>query len=342
MNRIICFLAIGMVWSLTLLPEKPAFAGAADYRNCTSNEMPLTVNLMGNAASTLPMGDFIPGSVKNGTVNINCDAAYSNNGSVCEGGSWALSPVTGSIIPTTTFGVYSYPGMPSGVGYAFIDSSGQPLPLDSYNRHSTGVPIKVGDQSIPLNFQLRRIDGTLEAGGVSIQMYLSCNGTEWANQSATQSTVTINATFTVVQQTCSAKDLTIVLPDVVRSDFRGVGSEAGSASTANLEFDCGELVKAHVSISDNLQLDNASNILTNTTGDGYARNVGVRLLKDGNPVELAAHRMFTSDVTTFALQNPEQSQRTLSIPLSAVYAQKGVPVTPGQVHAQAIVNIAYD
>lgn len=347
MNRILFFMAIGMVLSLTLLPAKPAIAATPPTTNhCTSAQLPMTTTLQAVASSNLPVGEVIPGSDAITTVVINCTDRWNADGrNSCNGGrGWSLNPVSGALpVETAISNTYTYAGMPSGVGYQFLDASGQPSATDSAGRHPTDVPIGAGEQSIPLHFRLVKTDDTYASGSHEINMQLSCNGNEWANQSGTGSAITITVNSTLITETCSLidSDIQIPLPSVVRSDFRGgVGSVAGTSNPINLDFQCGAYVNARFNISDNTELNNESDILKANT-ESTARNVGVRLLQDGSPVRLAPGKMF--DVgTEFALKNPESSQKTISLPFSAEYVQTGVPVTPGSVKAVAVVTIAYE
>lgn len=344
MRRYIFGLAICLVLSLTLLHTKRAFAGSTD--NCSSPQLPWSGVLDAEVAENLPVGAVIPGSDAMTVANINCSSAWDNKHTgVCEGGGgWALSPVAGATpLETTVPGVYTYAGMPSGIGYQFLDGSGQPLPLDTTNRHATGVPIRTGDQSVPLHFRMVKTSNTLSSGSLNIQMYLSCNGTEWANRNASGSTLNITVNADVITETCSmtTPDVQVQLPEVTRSDFKGgVGSAAGS-TPFNLDFQCGAYVDARFNISDMSNLDNTGDALKLLAGS-TASNVGVRLLQQGSPVQLAPNQVFDQGGSEFLLNNPEASDSLISLPFSAEYVQTGTPVRSGSVQSQAIVTIDYN
>ncbi|WP_157699349.1 fimbrial protein [Pseudomonas sp. M30-35] len=290
------------------------------------------------------MGAVIPGSDASTVVNIHCTDAWDDNQAYCAGGGgFALSPVGGALpMETMVPGVYTYAGMPSGVGYQFLDGGGQPLPLDKTSRHDTGVAIRTGDQSVPIHFRMVKTSNDLTSGSLNIRMYLGCNGTEWANRNDVGSTLDIIVNADVITQTCSLSnpDTQVQLPKVARSAFNGVGSAAGS-TPFTLDFQCDADADARFNISDITDLGNSSDaikLLESSTASG----LGVRLLHQGNPVRLAPSQMFDQGGSEFPLRNLETSQILISLPFSAEYVQTDVPVVSGSVQAQAIVTIDYN
>lgn len=339
MNRIICFLAIGMVWSLILLPAKPVLAATVDH--CSSGDLPWTGSISTRIADTLSPGEVIPGSDAMRTINISCSTAASTS---CRGDTgWALSVTSGavpSLIPGTN-NVYTFVGLPTGVGYQFVDQSGQALPLDANNRHETGVPIQIGDQSVPLHFRMVKTADDLEAGNFDIHMLMSCFSGEWANTNQAGSELNLTFNLDIVTQTCKmpTSDVPVSLPSVSRSAFSGPGSVAGS-TLFNLEFDCDASAKAHFNISDITDFSNITDTLNLQPGS-TASNVGVRLRHDGNPVMLSPRGMPGVIGDDFPLNNLESTPSRISLPFSAEYVQTGASVVPGSVKAQAAITIDY-
>ncbi|ARU88548.1 fimbrial protein [Pseudomonas sp. M30-35] len=340
--RNVFFMAIGLVLSLTLLPVKPALA--ATTNNCSSAQLPWSGPLNTEVTASLPVGEVIPGSDASTQVNINCNSDWDNDQAFCNGGSgWALSQVAGGLPMATSIpGVYTYAGMPSGIGYQFLDGGGQPLPLDANSRHDTGVAIRTGDQSVPIHFRMVKVSNDLSSGSFNFSVYLSCNGNEWANLGPSTSTLDIAVNSVVITQTCSMStpDTQVQLPKVARSAFNGVGSSAGS-TPFTLDFQCDADADARFNISDITDLGNSSDAIK-LLESSSASGLGVRLLHQGNPVRLAPSQVFDQGGSEFPLRNLETSQRLISLPFSAEYVQTVVPVVAGSVQAQAIVTIDYN
>ncbi|SNR96732.1 Pilin (type 1 fimbria component protein) [Pseudomonas segetis] len=343
MSRNLLFLTICLVVSLILIPVKPAMAGTTN--NCSSAQLPWNGVLDSAAAENLPIGSVVPGSDAMTVVTINCTSAWDDNQAYCAGNSgWTVNPVGGATpMETTIPGVYTYAGMPSGIGYQFLDGSGQSLPLDSTNRHDTGVPIQTGDQTIPLHFRMVKTSNALSSGSLNIQMYLSCNGSEWSNRTAAGSILNLTVNAEVITETCSlvTPDVQVQLPEVARSDFKGgVGSTAGS-TPFTLDFECGSYVDARFNISDMADLSNTSDTLKLVSGS-TASNVGVRLLHQDSPVYLAPNEVFDQGGSLFPLLNPQADTSVISLPFTAEYVQTGAPVRSGSVQSQAVVTISYN
>lgn len=341
MTKKLFSLVLSLVLALTLVPVESALA--SQLNNCTSGQLPWSTVMNTDVTEDLPIGSVIPGSDSMGVVNINCSAAWSNNGTTCNGGSgWALNPIGGTPMETSVPYTYTYAGMPSGIGYQFLDESGQSLPLDSQIRHDTGVAIRTGDQAVPLHFRMVKTSSAMSTGGYTFSMYLSCNGNEWANRDGAGSTINVTVNARVITQTCSLSnaDTLVQLPKVARSAFKGVGSSAGN-TPFTLDFQCDASADARFSISDVANLSNASDALGLQAGS-TASGLGVRLLNDGNPVHLAPNQVFDAGGSDYPLRNLDDSERTISLSFAAEYLQTQDAVTAGTVQAQAVVTIAYN
>lgn len=340
MRRYIFGLAICLVLSLTLLHTTRAFAGNTD--NCRSPQLPWSGTLNTETTANLHVGDVIPGSDASLVVNINCSEAWDDNQAYCSGGiGWNVHPNAPGI-ETSVPGAYTFSGLPSGVAYQFLDEGGSPIPLGPTNRHDTGVPIQTGEQVIPLRFRMVRVAGDLSTGSFNVTMGIGCENTEYANINNANSLVHLMINATVITQTCSLNnpDVQVQLPEVARSDFKGVGSGAG-AKPFMLDFQCDANTDARFNISDITDLGNSSDVIT-LLESSSASGIGVRLLHEGNPVRLAPNQVFNQGSSEFPLRNLEASQRLISLPFSAEYVQTEVPVRSGSVQAQAIVTIDYN
>lgn len=342
MNRKIVFLAMCMVMSLTLLRVAPVSAGPQN--NCSSSELPWAAVLSTDVTKDLPIGSVIPGSDSSSVVNIDCTASWSNDQNYCDGGGgWALSPATGSLpMETNVPGVYTYNGLPTGIGYQLLNGDGQALPLDASSRHDTGVAIRTGSQAVPLHFRMIKTSNNLSTGNFTISMYLSCNGNEWANRNKDNSVVNVTVNAKVITQTCrlTNADTQVQLPKVARSAFTGVGSSSGT-TPFTLDFQCDASADARFNIGDVTTLTNSSDALELQAGS-TASGVGVRLLHEGNPVHLASNEIFDQGESDYPLRNLEDSERTISLSFAAQYLQTQESVTAGTVQAQAMVTLDYD
>ncbi|WP_339488511.1 fimbrial protein [Pseudomonas sp. EL_65y_Pfl2_R95] len=342
MSRNLFLLTTALFLSLTLLRVEPVFA--VSQNNCTSSQLPWSTVLETDVTENLPIGSVIPGSDSSTVININCSSSWSNDRQDCAGGGgWALSP-SGGATPTETSvpGVYSYSGLPSGVGYQLLNDSGQKLPLDAAFRHNTGVAIRTGDQAIPLHFRMIKTSNTLSSGDYTISMYLSCNGNEWANQNADGSLLNVMVSTRVITQTCSLTnpDTLVQLPKVARSAFNGVGSSAG-VTPFTLDFRCDASADARFDIGDVSELSNTSDALALQAGS-TATGLGVRLLHEGNPVHLASNQIFDQGESDYPLRNLNSSETIISLPFAAEYLQTQDSVTAGTVRAQAMITIDYN
>ena len=142
----------------------------------------------------------------------------------------------------------------------------------------------------------------------------------------------LNST-TVSSPACTIRvDPTVVtLPSVFSSNFGGLGSTAGQ-TPFNVQLNCSASSPLSITLSPSSPAyAGASGVLTNTTGGGYAQNVGVQILdKSGNPVSFGT-----------AISVGPTSNGAFNIPLQARYYQTGTPVSAGQVTATATYTLTY-
>ncbi|WP_234986756.1 type 1 fimbrial protein [Halomonas cupida] len=342
---------LGALWMLAILLSgqlalpTAAYAGRTD--NCSTSQLPWSPVMNARVVNNLPVGSPIPGSDAYQSISINCGAAWSNDsilGDTCTGGPhWALFEASGAPIQETSLpGVFTFAGLPDALGYQFMDSSNQPLPLDSSGRHNTGVQIRTGTQNVPIHFRMVKLsDAPLVSGSASLNMGLGCNGNEWANRTDAGSRVTLTVNIEQITQTCRmvTPNTSVVLPTVSRPEFTGVGHAVGS-TPFTLDFQCDADASARVNISDATTPSNSSEILS-LQESSTASGMGVRLSHQGVPVALAPNQMFDQNGSEFSLDSPG-SEQVISLPLSAEYVQTNNTITPGTVQALAVVTIAYD
>lgn len=165
----------------------------------------------------------------------------------------------------------------------------------------------------------------------------------------TQIPVYLNATVNISESTCSLSQssYTINLPDASVRNLGLVGNETAlsSGNTATISINCANLndgaareIKAYT--TDALNQSNATNILENQVGNGYATGVGIRLRdKNNNIINLDPNQSKSTNKWTFG--NLSTSQLIQHI-IKANYVRTANTVTPGLVRAQAYLNIIYD
>ncbi len=144
-----------------------------------------------------------------------------------------------------------------------------------------------------------------------------------------------NSTLTFIAPACTvAVDPTVVtLPTVYSSAFAGVGTPLGPTSFS-VQLNCPSTA-AGASLSITLAANNpvagATGVIANTTGSGYAQNVGVQVLDgNGHPVSFGT-----------AIPAGTVTAGNFNIQLNARYYQTGASVTAGQVKATATYTITY-
>jgi len=333
-----CLSVLAMLLALFAAPVAHASNG-----NCTSAQLPWRGAIVNNVQRSQAPGTPVNGTDISNAVTIDCGANWSvGEGLLCQGQpNWIIRTVTGSV-ESAFPGVYTYGGMPAGIGYQLLDDAGQPLPMVQTYFHDAGVPIRTGNQTIPIHLRLVKLDDSVAAGSFNLRFSILCQGNEHANATSSGSTVTLTVTTTILTPTCNLTnpDVQITLPTVPAGSFHGAGDTAGSA-TAALNFQCDPNADAKVNFTDAATLGNDGSVLTPLAGS-TATGVGVQLSADGSVVELSPHRQFGVGATEIALKNAGAGTLIQEVPISARYVQTGASVTAGSVQARALVNIAYN
>jgi len=129
-------------------------------------------------------------------------------------------------------------------------------------------------------------------------------------------------------------DPTIVtLPTVTASNFGATGSVAGQ-TPFNVQLNCPSAAAGAnlaITLATSSPMAGATGVIANTTGSGYAQNVGVQVLDgNGNPVSFGT-----------AISAGTVTAGNFDVQLNARYYQTGAAVTAGQVKATATYTITY-
>ncbi len=319
-------------------------AAHATYTNCSSSQVPWAATVIDNVPSSLPLGSPISGSDVSTSITINCSSNWSvGEGTTCAGGhsNWAIHTIAATV--TTAYpDVYRTSTMPTGIGFQFLDAAGKPFPLDTSNRHNTGVGIRTGNQTVPVRFRLVKVGSTVSSGTVAFSAGLGCNSNEYANKTDAGSRINLSLQTRVITQTCTlpVSDLQVALPMVAANAFQGVGSTAGSKSSS-LAFRCDANADARFNLADAADQSNVGTALKLVAGS-TASGVGVSLSIAGSPVKLAPYGQFNQGGSEVALRNTGTAVAVQEVPLTAGYVQTGAAVTTGTVQARALINISYN
>jgi type 1 fimbria pilin len=131
-----------------------------------------------------------------------------------------------------------------------------------------------------------------------------------------------------------AFDPTVVtLPVVITSNFGAPGSVAGQ-TPFNVQLNCPSAAAGAnlaITLATSNPVAGATGVIANTSGSGYAQNVGVQVLdRNGNPVSFGT-----------AIPAGTVTAGSFNVQLGARYYQTGASVTAGQVKATATYTITY-
>lgn len=273
---------------------------------------------------------------------------------------WTSAPIVPANYPrltcsgNTSSGVVNQAGTPAGGDNTLFPTN---VPGLSYRllHPDTTSPLHVYPNEIiaagTYNFSVATalqlvVTGTIAPGSVfnggqiaqwNIDM---CNGIYflgncWGQRSTNAVEVFNSSSIRFVAPTCTiAVDPTVVtLPVVITSNFNAPGSVAGQTSF-NVQLNCpSTAVGANLAITlaTNSPVTGATGVIANTTGSGFAKNVGVQVLDgNGNPVSF-----------TTAIPAGTATAGSFNIPLNARYYQTGAPVSGGNVKATATYTITY-
>lgn len=128
-------------------------------------------------------------------------------------------------------------------------------------------------------------------------------------------------------------NLTVTLPTVYTSTFSTTGSVTGQ-TPFNLQLNCSAGTNVSITLTPGTPAyTNAQGVLTNTSGPGYAGNMGVQLFQDSSCTSAIVFNSAIPEGTT-----PNGS---MSLPFCASYYQTGTPVTAGRVTATATYTLTY-
>jgi type 1 fimbria pilin len=319
---------------------------AADQ--CSSPALPLVITRSLSILNSLPKGAVVPGSVVDVPVSITCpsDALAVTNGCT-NGGGWGLTALN----PTPVSGMantYSYPSLNPGLGYQILSDDGIPQVLNTDSDgasffHMNNTPPVAGTQIAKVRMRFVKTADTVDATNEILdtpQMKMKCNSGAYANGPGLDSNVYLDYSIKLITSTCSlsSPDVQVALPDVVNTQFQGVGSAVGK-TIFFLQFSCEANAKATFNISDATTPGNDGAILSLQSGS-TATGVGIRMLSNtGSPVMLAPYQAFGSG-SEFTIGGPDAS--VVGIPFTAEYVQTATEVTPGSVSAYALISINYE
>ncbi|WP_434277389.1 fimbrial protein [Acinetobacter sp. CE-15] len=224
------------------------------------------------------------------------------------------------------------------------------LAIYSYSGDTHGVKMRVTLYVLPRTSTMTSYPTTINVSNLRIATIslrrVSDNVLIPAN---TQIPVYLNATVNISESTCSLSQssYTIALPDVSVRNLGLVGNETAlsSSNTATLSINCANLndgagreIKAYT--TDALNQSNATNILENQVGAGYATGVGIRLRDKNNAIiSLDPNQSKSTNKWTFG--NLSTAQLIQHV-IKANYVRTANTVTPGLVRSQAYLNIVYD
>ena len=166
---------------------------------------------------------------------------------------------------------------------------------------------------------------------------------------ATAVPVNLNTRITINESTCSLNnsEYTITLPPATIRILGAVnvGTSLTTNNTATLNINCPHLINGNgreikAYITDALDQASSSNVLKNTTGNGYATGVGVRLQdQNNNIISFDPNQSKSLNKWTFGLMGTSQTIQQI---IKANYVRTASTVTAGAVQSRAYLNIVYD
>lgn len=220
-------------------------------------------------------------------------------------------------------------------------------PIYPYDGDSHGLKMRVTLYVLPKTGTMTSYPSPINISNLPIAA-INLKKTSDNTQAGDQILVYLNATVNISESTCTLTptDYTINLSDVSIRQLGLPGSETSlSNNTATLSINCANLnnggnreIKAYM--TDTLNQSNASNILQNQTGTGFATGVGIRL-RDKNDaiISLDPNQSKATNKWTFGNMN---TSTIIQHVIKANYVRTSNKVTPGTVRAQAYLNIVYD
>lgn len=137
--------------------------------------------------------------------------------------------------------------------------------------------------------------------------------------------------------TVTTPSVTANLPDVSTQAFPAIGSTFGNANF-KLSLQCSVGASLYVTLTDNTNASNQSDILSLTPGSGAA-GVGFQILYKGNPVKYGPDSAAIGNLNQFYVG--ESPEGTYDIPLSTRYIRTERIVSPGIAQGRATFTMSY-
>lgn len=271
-------------------------------------------------------------SYPNVTIQVSNLAAFDNSTTAPNGGVMFQTSVPGIEVNLTATPNQASNG-PNGPAGAPGWELGT-LQQSSCSRHGNhGRIMSCPPLAATFTAQLVKV-GTVTPGTFSVSPVAQFTNYSYGYSDSANYYATLNiGSVTVTTPACSvAVDPTVViLPTVFSSNFGSLGSTAGQ-TPFNVQLNCSASSPLSITLSPSSPAyAGASGVLTNTTGGGYAQNVGVQILdKNGNPISFGT-----------AISVGPTINGAFNIPLQARYYQTGTPVSAGQVTATATYTLTY-
>lgn len=140
-------------------------------------------------------------------------------------------------------------------------------------------------------------------------------------------------TVQVLGCTVTTKNPVAVLGDVHRSQFKGPGSNAGTAQF-DIGMDCDSAISPTITFSGDAALPDSKDVLalSDPTGSNTAKGVGVQILYKNNLVSLDSPVSLGTTTT----------QGNVSFPFTARYYQTDAVITGGDASATAQFTVNYE
>ncbi|MEI5999724.1 type 1 fimbrial protein [Paraburkholderia bengalensis] len=316
-----------------------ATGACARYNDCTA-PLPMSVNIPSvGIPANLSNGQAIPGARASFNIPINC--------TINPGGVWWMTMFAGSFSLVAGYSdVYTAPGLGAGVGFRIRDGSGATMtPVSNsgtINTFQFGAA-QLGANVVQGSFELVKT-GDAVVGTFSFVTGVHIQNQEWAN-AGTQSASTLSFNYTITGTavpTCSVTttDITVSLPTVSVSAFKGVGATAGT-TPFGLSLNCASNAKPSISLTDAAAPSNESNVLTLSAGS-TAAGLGVQVLYQMQPLPLGPMSyVYTGGTPVTNVTALGTRSGAASVSFTARYIQTAPSVNPGTVNAVATFTMSY-
>lgn len=227
--------------------------------------------------------------------------------------------------------------------YSPVNSVETPLLTSAWNGYTSGIKMKFKLYLIKDNLQKETAKSIndLQVGKVYMK---DTSGLKIG----TEVPIKLTAYLTKEEHTCALTQpsYSLALEDVSLRQLPTVGEDSTLApKTLNLSINCpylknGGSREVNAYITDSYDPSNATSILTNKEGSGFATGVGVRLRdKNSEAINLDPNESKNTNKWTFGYLATEQ---TINHVIRANYVRTENRVVAGNVEAKALLNIVYD